>query len=891
MATDREVNPLEDDGAILFDAADKSDAGSIKLPSSDDSRSRASFESGRVAGSTDLGAVASEDDEDVHSFRDTDSVAEDDWQDGATSVAEGPSTLVSQDQTSRTRRGYRSASPVGLVSDAESDNGPGDYSNFADAPISGGGLAMLDSSLGRSTAIPQPTPPPFPSREANARRSATASTSSSTKPSTADKQRARTSSELSRLQQERDDWEKHILEAEWEELEVARYLNEFGRNVHEVRSISTIDPVPFAQAQFPIRYDWTTYHDDGSPPTFNAVGYYAAWLTALASYISPSRMVDLQRGELDALIAGSPEEFRWQALKANGERLYLSALPLYESIGSVLRRTWRWESKLKTSLALVIYGFVWYRGLLMSSAIFGIIMTVLSLKQYPPKPDTLREILARQRRRDEEARKSYQHKREEAIAKAEAAQREADQATLAGTAMAAAETLMAPERRTRYSLAAEATRNYGLQVSVLAGALADGHERAKNFALWRSHRATWRLMLWLSLLFFASLALTPTILVRVPGLALGIAFFIIGPIAEYKPQWLGLEWSNPFDWIFAGVPNDSQYSMEILRLRAARGKPLISDQALLLRADDFSAAIKIQEDDEPGVTQTGNNDSSTDAPIGGVPAAGTASNKVNWSKWADRVMKGKTMAIRSSEMLAGSRSLALPRLPISEQTPESGYGSAFVNTLSKGVNLGLQSIEARSAQAAKVKAGTAEKISFRDAMLNGVEGTDEADVDGTYWGLYEGCCGHLVITPQGVLFRSLFAKRPRGKRGTAIDSSSSTSLDQPLLDPNTGDLTLPASELERQQPKVKVLLEFKLDDVRGLKKLDSRYLPYGSKWNPLALDGRGEGLAITLEEIVINDAGRKRKEKRVVEFAQVMKRNEAFNRLVALAPQQWKKVY
>lgn len=741
-------------------------------------------------------------------------------------------------------------------------------------------------------------------------------------PTTAeDAERRRKMLELNRkLQADGAEWEKHILSADWEELEVARYLNEFGRHVHAVRGTQYLDAASFSQPAFPTRFEWTTFPDDGhSPPRFNAPGYALAWATAFLSYISPSRMTDLQQVHLadeeeleeemlpnaSTTSAAALDEFRWGAVKASSERLYLSAMPLYEMLGSKLRRVWRWESKLHSLAYMGAYTFLWWRGLLVSSTIFGVIMLVLSLKTFPPRPDALREVLFRQKRREEEARREGS----------------SSEPTPAPAAASSASASPSPSQlpRSKYSLAVEATRKYGMQTSVIAGALADGHEKAKNFALWRSPRATWRLLFWLSLFFFISLALKPVHLMRLPGAALGVAFFIIGPIAEYKPQWLGVEWSNPLDWVFAGVPNDAQYSMEILRTRAAQGKPLISDTALLMRPDVVAPAV-------PSVTA--------------VASAVAADNRVDWSRWADTVMKGKSLAITGSEILSGSRALNLPRLPVSEITPATSTSSALLTNLTKGLNRGIKAIEDHR------NTSSASGVSARQRQTGGKAGSvsqgtvqddtagHTADRDGTYWCLHDGICGHLVVTPQSVVFRSLFAKRPRGRRGqvttTAAASASRTSLqsdasgsgsggeDQPLIDPSTGDLTVPESTLTDPSslPKVKVLREIPLSRIVGLKKIKdassspprsavkeaSNWTKVGKTFNQL-LQGEG-GLQIIIEK----PRNRRRKtggsissteggdgdsedEGTELDFLHLIKRDEAFNRLLALTPRQWVKVY
>ncbi|PWN27491.1 hypothetical protein BDZ90DRAFT_180563 [Jaminaea rosea] len=645
----------------------------------------------------------------------------------------------------------------------------------------------------------------------------------------------------------RDDWEKHILKADWEELEVSRYLSLFGKDVHEVRSTAPLDPHNFTHSAFPSKIEWTNFdHDE---PKFNASGYYIACLTALLSYLSPNQMVDLQRGTKHLTDEAEEEEdedefqqeFRLATLRASGQRLYYSALPLWEALGSRLRKTWRWESKSGSLLCLIGYTFLWWRGLLIASLIFSVIMLVLGLKSRPPPPDTLRDVLARQRRREEEERRQAQ--------------------AVVPTSMRASAAPAA--KRSQYSLVVEASQNYGLTASTLAGALADGHERAKNFGLWRSPRATWRLLFWLSISFFASLALKPAHLIRVSGAVLGILFFFIAPIVEHKPHWLGMEWSNPFDWIFAGVPNDAQYSMEVLRSRAQLGKPLVGDPALLMRPESEWKSQEV-------VTSTEGEE---------------GSEKIDWTRWADLVLRGKSMAIRGTEVLAGSRSVQLPRVPVGTIDASTSRSSALLSHLSRGVNMGITALENKSKSTAAQQPSLAKGRGDRAVTASAGASIDEADVDGTFWAVYDGCCGHVVITPHAVLFRSLFAKRPRGRRGLSVNASASNVDDeQPLLDARTGQLTVPESELASESappPKVKVLFQCKLDAVKGIKKL----APAGSRAGAMALGSStwglaaGEGLRLVLK-------GRRGE----VDFYQVRGRDEAFNRLLALAPQQWQRV-
>lgn len=310
------------------------------------------------------------------------------------------------------------------------------------------------------------------------------------------------------------------------------------------------------------------------------------------------------------------------------------------------------------------------------------------------------------------------------------------------------------------------------------------------------------------------------------------------------------------------MPNDAQYSMEVLRSRAQQGKPLVGDPALLMRPDEEPVSATV-EDETTGA--------------------------VDWTRWADLVLRGKSMAIRGTEVLAGSRSLQLPRVPVGTIEPSTSRSSALLSHLSRGVNFGLEAIENRSKNsAAQQPSLMRERGQPQQQMISTGLPPDEADLDGTFWALYDGCCGHVVITPQMVLFRSLFAKRPRGRRGLSLAAAPGTAGavddEQPLLDAR-GSLTIPESELSSSSsppPKVKVLFQCKLDAVKGIKKLSPPVVRAtrggvvtGSTWSMAA----GEGLRLVLK-------GRRGE----VDFFQVRGRDEAFNRLLALAPQQWQRV-
>lgn len=317
------------------------------------------------------------------------------------------------------------------------------------SPANKGNRRGFDYSSQRYESAPSPVgPPPLPARrKASTTYTDTPTREASPPPPLPQPDRDASPERRRRAalnKKARDDWEEHILKADWEELEVSRYLSLFGKDVHEVRSTAPLDPHNFTHSAFPSKIEWTNFdHDE---PKFNASGYYIACLTALLSYLSPNQMVDLQRGTKHLTDEAEEEEdedefqqeFRLATLRASGQRLYYSALPLWEALGSRLRKTWRWESKSGSLLCLIGYTFLWWRGLLIASLIFSVIMLVLGLKSRPPPPDTLRDVLARQRRREEEERRQAQ--------------------AVVPTSMRASAAPAA--KRSQYSLVVEASQNY-----------------------------------------------------------------------------------------------------------------------------------------------------------------------------------------------------------------------------------------------------------------------------------------------------------------------------------------------------------------------------------------------------------------------------------------------
>lgn len=533
-------------------------------------------------------------------------------------------------------------------------------------------------------------------------------------------------------------------------------------------------------------------------------------------------------------------------------------------------------------------------------------------------------MLKRQRRRAEELNQARKAKMDDILREAQQQQTSAfsETASLFFGEKEEETQQQAPKKRSKYSLAADATRRYGSGATCVASSLADVHERFKNFALWRNPAATWRALCLLGLGMVLTLFSTPWMTARLPGLVLGCLIFVLAPIVEHRPAWLGTEWTNPFDFLLAGVPNDAQYAMEVLRRRAVLGQKLTGDEDLAKayavgsssEAEEETEAEGEQQeqdgkDDEATATSTAVSTrpaavAATTAPAAGGSADGSSSadsNKIDWAKWRSRAVKGRDLAVAGSEMLSGQRAIQLPRMaPSSSLQPTTS--SRLVDGLSAGVNWSFTQLEGHSQRLAidRKLAGLDDGLAGDDFAEGGLSELsmslkkEQAKDQAIYWAVHKGTFGHVVVLPEKILFRSLFAVSPRkGKEEVALLEPADPAADnngerQGSGGDGDGDDT--AAIVKATDPallkasKVRILVEARLDNVVGLKKTRNKTT---SRFN-LLVGGNGrfgpEGLEIKVRGGGVSADGNK------LVFSSVVGRDECFNRILALAPQRWSKV-
>lgn len=238
---------------------------------------------------------------------------------------------------------------------------------------------------------------------------------------------------------------------------------------------------------------------------------------------------------------------RVQVLNYNATRLAVNVYILYWGLFATLRKIWRWENRWLTGSLAAFYVIVWWRGDLLAVFFLAAFLYVATFRvwQLPPTAPGQSDATGMTR---------------------STSQQSLMRRTTDGMNMLT----MAPSRET--------LQQVGDQVLVVTHGLADMHERVKNLMLWRSPLLTLRYLGWLLLLGLISMHITTWMLMRLPGLLVGLLVFVVAPLIEYG-YWRNMvellsettgtrmpDPSTPYattravlDSVLAGVPTDEEY--------------------------------------------------------------------------------------------------------------------------------------------------------------------------------------------------------------------------------------------------------------------------------------------------------------------------------------------
>ncbi|CEH12812.1 hypothetical protein CBOM_00774 [Ceraceosorus bombacis] len=290
-----------------------------------------------------------------------------------------------------------------------------------------------------------------------------------------------------------DDGMPSISPASSDDLDVDYFLSRFGKDIIEVRA----DGLPELSGDLmhlPTMEEWR----DSSTGQIDYAGLAIAYITALCSFLSPPRMLSIRAPRSASVVKRTQEHSTVasaNSLRAECERLYTTALPAYQGMFNTLRSLWRWDSYMRSGTCAAVYIVCWQQGVLLIASLATLTLLTLRLRGLsPPHASTSVET---------------------------GRQTKLVQITQAGAEAGSLDDAIASNAQ---------------NLKKVVNGLSDLHERLVNFAYWRSPAATLRTLLFLTLCALPTLLLSPSILSRLPGLLLGLAFFALGPIIEQKPD-------------------------------------------------------------------------------------------------------------------------------------------------------------------------------------------------------------------------------------------------------------------------------------------------------------------------------------------------------------------
>ncbi|KAH9944357.1 uncharacterized protein BXZ73DRAFT_87271 [Epithele typhae] len=352
-----------------------------------------------------------------------------------------------------------------------------------------------------------------------------------------------------------------------------------------------------------------------------------------------------------------PPGFSLGRLKQSAQRLYVAIEPYY-SMGAIpLLRLATWQNPTRSFAYCALYWVLWYRGLLLSALMARVLYHIVRWKMHPyPTLEELRDhrsridrsqtfgtILATRlvsspamgirdmwglfddyrniRRMKRKAKKDSKEKN--------SPDPEAPPSIYDGTRLHAAahSTTDVNGERSEQEIMEEADlARLGL---FLLNEASDLLERVKNIFLWREPSASvYYSLLLVSWLF---LGLLPAqYLVKSIGFVVGVCFWHAVPVLGAIPPSERSRFPSPL-WI---VPTDTEYAMELISQRVARGLPV---KARRRRGDQAKSAAP----DTAGIRSFGTDGEGEHA----------STSSVDWNKWGDRISDTKERAGELKQIL------------------------------------------------------------------------------------------------------------------------------------------------------------------------------------------------------------------------------------------------
>ncbi|RPD62914.1 hypothetical protein L227DRAFT_572779 [Lentinus tigrinus ALCF2SS1-6] len=340
-----------------------------------------------------------------------------------------------------------------------------------------------------------------------------------------------------------------------------------------------------------------------------------------------------------------PPEFTLGRLKQTAQRLYVAVEPFYSWDIKPLLKLATWKDPRRSFVYCGLYWTLWYHGLLFSAAVAILLYHLISRKLHPyPSLSELREhrkaidrsqtfgtILSTRLAtspalglRDMwDLFGDYKHMRKLKKAKKESAgKKELDAggpASLDDNASVRSVSFSTPdlgEHQAEAGLLADDEDSADLKRLGLfiMNEAADFLERVKNIFLWRQPGASTYYGVMLLGWFFVGL-IPAHYMVRLVGFFAGSIFWHVIPVLAAIPEG---EWSR-IPPPLRMVPTDTEYAMELISQRVARGLPVRPKRGK--KTGRGSSEANVQQEEQKG-----------------------ESSSVDWNKWGGRIASTKERA-------------------------------------------------------------------------------------------------------------------------------------------------------------------------------------------------------------------------------------------------------
>ncbi|OZJ05289.1 hypothetical protein BZG36_01954 [Bifiguratus adelaidae] len=278
-----------------------------------------------------------------------------------------------------------------------------------------------------------------------------------------------------------------------------------------VTEVRLAEPVVVLEA--PAAADFQ-YIDQHGKSQFNWIGYVKAHIRYVifkASIVSED----------------PPETFSLTKLRSNSQRLGHLIEPL-QNVAIDLHRIAVWENTAETSLALLIYGFLWWHNALILTMECGLIFALLMLKFKDFFADL--RPMAQNTEREKDRRKKMEKN----------------------------------DSKTMAEWYDDIRNEVTPQIQKSLGDLADYLERFKNLATWKRPYRTAAMLAGIIIISLLGPHIPAQMIYKCIGFALGFGFFVLTPLMTRFPRHSAL--FNPIEWLLWDIPTDAEYAMEVMRM-------------------------------------------------------------------------------------------------------------------------------------------------------------------------------------------------------------------------------------------------------------------------------------------------------------------------------------